>query len=147
MSIYAFQVFNTWIEDPSLVFPEQVNVLAVQPVSHGLVHVIPTLVVGIWQFVQDLVTQAVLSCSKVLVALGVLVQFLFGESWGVLSVNCDDLVFLVEKLDVLCLPLAVLDLRKEDEAAVALDVAWNALEVVESLRDRSLHLADTPLLG
>lgn len=129
-----------------LLLPEQVDVLALQPVGHGAVHVVPTLVAGVGQIVEDGVTQAVLGDGQVLVALGILFQLLLGEVGDGLAVDGDHLVLLVEELDVLCLPLAVLDLAEEDESAVALDVDGDTLDR-EALRDRGLHLADAALLG
>lgn len=57
--------------------PEEVDLLALQPVGHRLVHVVPSLVVGVGQVVQDLVAQAVLSNAEELVSFSVLVQLLF----------------------------------------------------------------------
>lgn len=126
--------------------PEQVNLLALQPIGHSLVHIIPSLVVGIGQIVQDLVAQGVLRSTEILVPLSVLVQLLLAECRNILAVDWDHLVLLVEELDILRLPLIVLELDEEDESAIALDVDWNALEG-NSLCDCGLHLADTSLLG
>ena len=84
--------------------------------------------------------------GKVLVALVVLVERALGDLGGVFAVHRDHLVLLVEELDVLGLPLAVLDQAEEDEAAIALDIAGDALDVGEALRDGGLHLADAALL-
>jgi len=129
-----------------VLLPEQVDILTIQPIRHSLVHIVPALVASIGQIVQDLVAQGVLGSGQVLVSFRVLVQLFLGERGNVLAVDWDHLVLLVEELDVLRLPLSVLDLGEEDEPAVALNVDWDALED-ESLRDGGLHLSNTSLLG
>ena len=89
--------------------------------------------------------------SQILVPFGILGQLLLGKDiFGhTIAINSHDLIFLVEQLGVLCLPLAILDLGEEDESAVAFDVDGDALaaDVGEALRDGSFHLADAALLG
>lgn len=138
--------FETPENLPLLVLPEEVDVLSLQPVSHGLVHVLPALVVGVREVVQDGVAKAVLCSSKVLVTLGVLVKLFLGECGNSLAVDRDHLVLLVEELDVLSFPLAILKLSEEDESAVAFDVDRDTLED-EALSDGGLHLANASLLG
>lgn len=127
--------------------PEQVDLLPLQPRGHCLVHLREPLVACVGEAVEDLVAEGGLGCAEVLIALGVLGELLLRDVGDGLAVDRDDLVLFIEQLHKLRLPLqrAILDrlllLAEEDEAAVALDVDWDALER-EALRDGGLHLAD-----
>lgn len=123
--------------------PEQINILAIQPLIHSSIHILESLVVGIWQIIQDLVAKSVLSISQVLVTIGVLLELLLWNL-GKLSIDSDDLVLLVEELDPLRLPLAVFDESEEDKSAVTFYIDWDTMET-ESLCDGGLHLADASL--
>jgi hypothetical protein len=129
-----------------LVLPEQVNLLSLQPIRHGSIHIIPSLIPRIRQVVQDRMSQTRLRHAQVLISLRVFIQLLLREIRHILAVDGNNLVLLVEQLDVLGLPLAVLKLAEEDEAAIALDVDGDALHG-EALGDGRLHLADAALLG
>lgn len=124
--------------------PEQINVLALHPVRHGLIHVKKAFVICVGEVVEDRVPDVVLRDGQVLVAICVLVQLLllekmFGER---LAINGDSLVLFIEQFDILRLPLLSLQLTEEDEAAVAVNIDRNTLHD-EALGDGRLHLADT----
>lgn len=124
--------------------PEQINVLALHPVLHGLIHVKKAFVICVGEVVEDRVPDVVLRDGQVLVAICVLVQLLLLEKMlgERLAINGDSLVLFIEQFDVLRLPLLSLLLTEEDEAAVAVNIDRNTLHD-EALGDGRLHLADT----
>lgn len=146
--------------------PEQIDVVALQPLVHGLVHLVEGLVVGGRQLVENGVAELVLGHCQVFVSwitlvspasgviaasstltLGVLGQlFRREDARYILSIDGDDLVFLVEQFGPSRLPLTALLQCEEDKPTVTVDIAFDAIEL-EALRDGGLHFADSTALG
>ena len=84
------------ILETALILPMKVEILAIQPVTHGLIHHLPACIVQSREIVQDRMADPMLSNAEILVSTRILLQQFVREIGNLFAVNCDDFVFIVE---------------------------------------------------